>query len=136
MAAPVEVIELRLIPIPPDTIASAKQELMPLIEASLHEAGRESLLSEKQIQIQIDKTFPTDQAVIIGLTLLSGIAVETYKALILPRLKERFEVKQKSKYSIALVITEIDRYRFGVYHLASTGGMHRCVDERRFIRSG
>ena len=97
MAEPVEVIELQLIPIPPDTIASAKQELMPLIEAALYEAGREDLLSEKQIQIEIEKTFPTDQAVIIGLTLLSGIALETYKALILPRLKERFEVKQKSK---------------------------------------
>jgi hypothetical protein len=97
MAESVEVVELELIPIPPDTIASAKEELVPLVEAALREVGREDLLSEKQIQIQIEKAFPTDQVIIVGLTLLSGIALETYKTLILPRLKERFEVKQKSK---------------------------------------
>lgn len=97
MAETPEVIELELTPIPPDTIASAKAELIPLIEATLHEAGREDLLSENNIQIQVEKTFPTDAAIIVGLTLLSGIALETYKQLILPKLKERFEVRQKSK---------------------------------------
>jgi hypothetical protein len=92
-----EVIELELTPIPPDTIASVKEELMPLIAATLREAGREDLLSEEHMQIQIEKTFPTDAAIIVGLTLLSGIVLETYKELILPRLKQRFEVKEKSK---------------------------------------
>lgn len=92
-----EVIELELTPIPPDTIASAKADLMPLIEATLREAGRSDLLSDGQIHIQVEKTFPTDAAIIVGLTLLSQLAVETYKGLILPKLKQRFEVKQKSK---------------------------------------
>lgn len=92
-----EVIELELTPIPPDTIASAKEELMSLIEATLREAGLEDLLSEEHIQIQIEKTFPTDAAIIVGLTLLSGIALETYKGLILPRLKKRFQVKERSR---------------------------------------
>jgi len=92
-----EVIELELTPIPPDTIASAKAELMPLIEATLRETGKADLLSEKQMQIQVEMTFPTDATIIVGLTLLSGMALETYKELILPKLKKRFEVRQKSK---------------------------------------
>lgn len=92
-----EVIKLELTPIPPDTIASAKEELMPLIETALREAGRADLLSDEHIQIEIEKTFPTDAAIIVGLTLLSGIALETYKVLILRVLQERFEVRQRSR---------------------------------------
>lgn len=92
-----EVIELELIPIPPDTVASAKAELLPLIEATLKEADRSALLVDGQIQIEIEKTFPTDESIIVGLSLAAGLALETYKALILPALKKRFEVRQKSK---------------------------------------
>ena len=92
-----EVFRLELTPIPPDTIASAKEELMPLIEATLRGTGRADLLSDEHIQIQVEKTFPTDAAIIVGLTLLSGIALETYKGLILPVLKEHFEVRRRSK---------------------------------------
>lgn len=92
-----EIVELELVPIPPDTIASGKAELLPLIEATLQEAQQGDLLSEDHIQVEIEKTFPTDQAIIVGLTLASGIALETYKSLILPALKKRFEVKQKAK---------------------------------------
>jgi hypothetical protein len=97
MSEPVEVIELELTPVPPDTLASSKEELMPLIEAALRDAGREDLLSGKDIQIQIEKTFPTNEVIIVGLTFLSNVALETFKALILPRLRRRFEVRQRSK---------------------------------------
>ncbi len=92
-----EVIELELTPIPPDTIASSKEELMPLIEATLREAGRSDLLSDEHIQIQVEKTFPTDAAIIVVLTLLSQIAAETYKTLLLRAFERRFEVKQRSR---------------------------------------
>lgn len=92
-----ETVELEIKPIPPDTVASVKEELIPLVETTLREAGRENLLSDEQIQIEIEKTFPVDQAIIVGLAFLSGIALETYKALILPKLKKRFEVKEKSR---------------------------------------
>ncbi len=72
-----EIIQLELTPIPPDTVASAKTELMPLIETALREAGRSDLLSDEHIQIQIEKTYPTDEVIIVGLALLSGIALET-----------------------------------------------------------
>jgi hypothetical protein len=97
MSIPLEVVELELIPIPPDTVASVKQELIPLIEAALHEAGKDELFANTHIQIQVEKTFPTDMAIMVGLTFLSGIALETYKEIILPALKKRFEVKQQPK---------------------------------------
>ena len=92
-----EYIELTIQPIPPDTISSVKADLLPTIEAALHEAGQEQLLTEGQIQIEVERTFPTDQVIVVGLTLLSGIALETYKEIVLPRLKKRFRTRQKRK---------------------------------------
>jgi len=90
-----EHIELTIVPIPPDTLASVKAELEQNIEAALRDAGRESLLAEGQIQIEIEQTFPTDQVIVVGITLLSGMALETFKAIVLPHLKKWVEVKIK-----------------------------------------
>ncbi len=54
-------------------------------------------MTSGEFQIEVEKTFPTDPAVVVGLTFLSQIAVETYKAIILPRLKKRFLVKEKRR---------------------------------------
>lgn len=64
-------------PIPPDTLSSVKAELLPTIEAVLREAGQERLLAEGQIQVEVEQTFPTDEVVVVGFGLLSGIALET-----------------------------------------------------------
>jgi len=92
-----EYIELTIQPIPPDTISSVKADLLPTIEAALREAGQEQLLTKGQIQVEVEQTFPTDQVIVVGLTLLSGIALETYKEIVLPRLKKRFRTRQKQK---------------------------------------
>ena len=92
-----ERIELIVAPIPPDTLASVKAELQQEIEAALRESGHEDLLTDGQIQIEIEQPFPMDEAIIVGLTLLSGMALEVFKATIIPRLRKRFEVKQQSK---------------------------------------
>ena len=90
-----EYIELTIVPIPPDTLASVKAELEQNIEAALRESGRESLLTDGQIQIEIEQAFPTDQVIVVGVTLLSGMALETFKATVLPHLKKWVEVKVK-----------------------------------------
>ena len=88
-------IELTIVPIPPDTLDSVKAELEQRIEATLREAGQESLLAEGQIQIEVERPFPTDQVIVIGVTLLSGVALETFKSVVLPHLKKWVEVKIK-----------------------------------------
>ena len=95
-----EYIELTIQPIPPDTLSSVKADLLPTIEATLREAGQEQLLTEEQIQIEVEQTFPTDEVVVVGFTLLSGIALETYKEIILPTLKKRFRAWQKRRRKI------------------------------------
>jgi len=90
-------LEVTIEPIPPDTISSAKAEILPLIEAALRETGREQLLTDGQMQIEIERTFPTDEVIVIGFTLMSGIAFETYKAIVLPVLKKRFRAWQKQR---------------------------------------
>ena len=92
-----EYIELSIRPIPPDTVSSVKAEILPIVEAALRETGQEHLLTTGEFQIEVEKTFPTDPAIVVGLTFLSQIAVETYKAIILPRLKNRFQVKEKRR---------------------------------------
>ena len=94
---PLEVVELILKPIPPDTVASVKAEVLSYIQAVLKEQGRDELLANGQIIVEVEKTFPTDQVVNLGLTLLSSLALETFKAIILPKLKERFETKRKRR---------------------------------------
>jgi len=92
-----EYVELTIQPIPPDTVSSAKAEILPIIKAALHEAEQEHLLACGEFQVEVEKTFPTDEAIIVGLTLLSGIALETYKAIVLPRLRKRFRVREKRR---------------------------------------
>ena len=92
-----EYIELSIQPIPPDTVSSVRAELLPVIEDALRQAGQEQLLKEGQIQIEVERTFPTDEVIVIGFTLLSGIALETYKEIILPALKKRFRASQKRR---------------------------------------
>jgi hypothetical protein len=96
-----EQIELVIAPIPPDTLASVKAELEQEIEAALRESGHEDLLTSGQIQLEVEENFPINEAIIVGLMLLSDIAVEVFKATVIPRLKKRFEVKQQRKTSTA-----------------------------------
>lgn len=90
-------IELELVPVPPDTVASVKEDITPLIASILRDGGHEQLLSDGQMQVQVEQTFPTDEIIKIGVTLLSSLAIEVFKSLILPKLKSKLEVRQKVK---------------------------------------
>ena len=92
-----EYIEVIVEPIPPDTLSSIRADILPVIEAALREAGQEQLLAEGQMQIEVEQTFPTDEVIVVGFTLLSGIALETYKVVVLPALKKRFKAWQKRR---------------------------------------
>jgi hypothetical protein len=92
----VEVIELELRPIPPDTVASVKQDVVPLIEAALRNAGASQLLSQQHVLVEVQRTFPTNEAIVVGLTFLAGVGLETYK-FILDVLRERFEVQERTR---------------------------------------
>jgi hypothetical protein len=97
MKNPIAIIELEITPIPPETIDSCKADILPYIEATLREVGRDNLLSKEHMDIQVEKAFPSDAAIVVALTLLSGIALETYKEIVVPALKKRFGVKEKRK---------------------------------------
>lgn len=88
-------IELELRPIPPDTVASVKQDVVPLIEEALRNAGPAQLLPQ-QVLVEVQRTFPTNEAIVVGLTFLAGVGLETYK-FILDVLRERFEVQERTR---------------------------------------
>ena len=98
-----EVIELILEPIPPDTVETIRAELVLRVRKALQDAGRERLLDNGQIQVRIEKTVPVDWypisllAISAVFTLATKLAVETYKAIVLPELKKWLKAKQREK---------------------------------------
>jgi hypothetical protein len=89
--------ELRLTPVPPDTAASVREDVMSVIEAALRDAGKEGFLAQKQMEVEVEETFPMDPITLIAITLLSNMAFETYKQVVLPALKRRFGVQEERK---------------------------------------
>lgn len=83
-------IRLELIPVPPDTVDSAKAEVVPLIEEALREAGREDLLERGEITVEVGQTFPDAIVIPIVISVVSSIAAETYKKVVLPYLMKKF----------------------------------------------
>lgn len=90
-----EQIELAIRPIAPQTVETLKQQFVSDIRDALREAGREDLLNEGHIQITDERGFPLDQFILIGITLASQIAIETYKQIVLPKLRRRYSIEEK-----------------------------------------
>jgi hypothetical protein len=95
MSDSIEAFELTLSPVPPDTLSTVRQELMPLIESALADAGRRALLSDGEIRVEMEETFPVGEVVVVLVTLGSGIALETYKQVVLPLLRRRYGLDAK-----------------------------------------
>ena len=103
----VEVIELLIEPIPPDTVDTIREELPTLVREALIEAGQEDLLTTGQIEIQFEKGVPIDWIELSRIAagagikatfgLLSGMALKTFEAIVLPRLKKRVKVWEKQR---------------------------------------
>ena len=93
-------IELIIEPIPPDTVSSTKAKILPFIKDAMQRAGQEQMLDEEKILAEMEQTFPTDEVIIVGFTLLSGIALATYEKIILPELKKHFKTKQKRRQMV------------------------------------
>ena len=89
-----EQIELAIRPISPQTVDTVKQQFVSDMRAALKEAGHEDLLDEGSIRVTDERSFPVDQVVVIGLTLSSQIAIETYKQIILPRLRRKYSIEE------------------------------------------
>lgn len=92
-----EYIEVIAEPISPDTLSSVEADLVPTVETTLREAGREELLAEGDIQVMAERTFPSDDVVVVLFRLASPVALATYQEIVLPALKERFQVLQRRR---------------------------------------
>jgi hypothetical protein len=88
-----EVVEL--VPIPPKTVESVQREVEKYIEDGLREQGKLELLTEQKISISVEETFRTAEAVHLLFTLTGGIALETFRQVILPWLKKKYETRLK-----------------------------------------
>ena len=92
-----EIIEIVLTPVPPDSVQSIRPDIVAVIEEKLHESGHGDLLTNGQISIEVEQTFPTDAETLAILVTLGTMAKDTYKELILPLLKRRYGVEEKPR---------------------------------------
>jgi hypothetical protein len=93
------IIELQLAPVPPDNTSSAKANIRPIVQTALQQISREDLLSSGEILIQVEQTFPdnlNDAAVVVIITFFSNAALEVFKTVVLPSLRQRLHVKYES----------------------------------------
>jgi hypothetical protein len=89
-------IELRLTPVKPTKRSDIALNAMPTVRAALSAAGKKELLDKGDIKISQSENFPDlgSPFVTIVITLASNIALETYKQVILPKLKELCQVRE------------------------------------------
>ncbi len=93
-----ETIELLVAPIPPDTVATVKAEVASAIRDILEESGKANLWEDSEIKVEVEKTLSLEeQLVIVGVQLLSTVAVKTFETIVLPKLQKRFEVKKRKR---------------------------------------
>ncbi len=91
-------VDLWITPIPPDTVATVKTEIRSVIRQILEENGQIQLWDGKEIRVSVESTLGLgEQLVVVGVTLLSGMALETYKAIVIPELKKRFKLQEKPR---------------------------------------
>jgi hypothetical protein len=68
------------------------------VKAFIADAKRlaaEKGLAEDEIQFEEEKTFPVEGAILILLGFASKVAYDVWKEFILPRLKEKYRIKQQ-----------------------------------------
>jgi hypothetical protein len=88
---------VELVPIPPKTVAMVQLEVEEYIAEGLRNHGKQDLLDNQQITVAVEETFPGAEVVHVLFTLGGGIALETFRQVILPWLKKKYETRHKSK---------------------------------------
>ena len=96
MTSQVEKEIVEITPIPPDTVDSVRAEIEGDIKRLLEKEGKDNLLTDKKLSVKVEKPFPSAEVVHIAFTLLSGVALETFKTVILPWLKNKYETRQQA----------------------------------------
>jgi len=92
----IEFVEFLVAPIPPDTVATVKAEIASVTQQVLEEGDQAQLWDEGEIQVEVEKTLSLEeQLVVVGVQLVSALAVKAFENLVLPKWKERFEVKKR-----------------------------------------
>lgn len=95
-----QIIELELAPIPPYTVDSAKDELLPLIQAALRDAGEEDLLTSGEIKVEVRQTFPTSIVIDIAIAIGSEVAFRVFDTYVRPRLSQIFANRKETRRPI------------------------------------
>ena len=85
-------LRLTLTPISPDTVSEARAEFERTLEAEKARGTQDSATLRDDLVVRFERGFPVDASIIVALTFASGIALEAFKALILPRLQKRMHV--------------------------------------------
>lgn len=91
---PRQQVKLQVRPTGTESVDLIRDQLPKYIEQVMREDGKETLLTNNELQIELEETFPTTGVIIIGLQLLSQAAIEYWKYRLEKKLKEEYNVLQ------------------------------------------
>jgi hypothetical protein len=91
-------LALEISPIPPDTTSSVRASFHELVSQAMAEAGQESLLEDGKLSVAVEQPFPGSEILV---AIITGIAVETFKEVVLPKLKRRLDIRERRSESQA-----------------------------------
>lgn len=92
-----QAVQIQLTPFPPDNASSIRAELIPLVETALAQRGHTGLLENGQIRIDVEETFPTAEVIDAVIMFGSAAALEVFKEIVLPILRQRFGVRIRDR---------------------------------------
>ena len=85
-------VELEIRPIPPDTVSSVRESFDEIVDAALAETGQTDLRRGGGVAVDLEQPFPGSEILI---AIVSGIAIETFKEVVLPVLKRRLSIQER-----------------------------------------
>lgn len=90
-------IQIELTPVPPQSPAALKAEIAARVQEWLSEQNQEALITNREIIVRPEQTFPTDAVVIVVIQLVGHVAKKVYDDLIHPRLVASYGVKERKR---------------------------------------
>lgn len=89
---PTTTIELIIKPEGKQTVDEIEGELEAYVQDVLREAGEQHLIDNGELRIEVEEGTPDPTIVAAIIAIVGAFALETYKELILPKLKKRYKI--------------------------------------------
>jgi hypothetical protein len=85
-------VVMKVHPVGSQTLESIESSLPDYVEQAAREDGMTPLLDRGELKVQVKDKFPTDQVVLIVVTLVGQAALEYYKYHLKKKLQDKYDI--------------------------------------------